>query len=325
MGYPITRMRRLRRTAEIRTLIRETRLDPSSFMKPLFVVSGEGVRRPIPSLDGQFHLSPDEAVREVRRLRELGVPSVLLFGLPETKDPVGTSALDPDGPVPLAVRRIKETVPEMVVATDICLCEYTDHGHCGILRGEGVDNDRTLDVLSSMAIVHAESGADMVGPSDMMDGRVGAIRRALDERGLTDTLILAYSAKFASAFYGPFREAAGSAPAFGDRRSYQMDPPNGREAMREVALDVDEGADIVMVKPAMPYLDVLREVRAQFDLPLAAYQVSGEYAMIAAAAQAGLLDRRAAALESLTAIRRAGADILITYFADEAASWLRAL
>ena len=319
MSFPEVRMRRLRQSPEMRELFAETRLHPSMFVKPLFVVPGSGVRREIPSLPGQFHLSPDEAAREARSLREKGVLSVLLFGLPEVKDAEGTSALDPQGPVPMAVRRIREASPGTVVMTDVCLCEYTDHGHCGILRGDEVANDVTLEALCAMALVHAEAGAQVIAPSDMMDGRVGAIRHALDGADFSDRLVLAYAAKHASVFYGPFRDAAGSAPAFGDRRTYQMPPGNAREAMREVRLDIEEGADAVMVKPAMPYLDIVRRVREMTDLPVAAYQVSGEYAMIEAAAAAGGLSREGAILESLTAIHRAGADIIITYYADIAA------
>jgi len=319
MSFPELRMRRLRQSPEMREIFAETRLHPSMFVKPLFVVPGSGVRREIPSLPGQFHLSPDEAAREAASLRGKGVLSVLLFGLPEAKDAEGTSALDPEGPVPMAVRAIREASPGTVVMTDVCLCEYTDHGHCGILRGDEVANDVTLEALSAMALVHAEAGAQVIAPSDMMDGRIGAVRHALDGADFSDRLVMAYAAKHASVFYGPFREAAGSAPAFGDRRTYQMPPGNAREAMREVRLDIEEGADAVMVKPAMPYLDIVRRVREMTDLSVAAYQVSGEYVMIEAAAAAGALSREGAILESLTAIRRAGADIIITYYADVAA------
>jgi porphobilinogen synthase len=316
---PTERPRRLRRTAALRRLVAETAVTPDKLIQPLFIVPGRGERRPIPSLPGQFHLSPDEAAKEARALAALGVGGVLLFGLPATKDAAGSSAKDPEGPVPLAVAAIKAAVPDLPVFTDVCLCEYTDHGHCGIVVDGQVDNDATLPHLAEMAVVHARAGADVVAPSDMMDGRVRAIRQALDEEGFPHVAVLSYAAKYASAFYGPFREAAGSAPAFGDRRSYQMDPANGREALREIRLDLAEGADAVMVKPALPYLDVIARARAVVDVPLFAYQVSGEYAMIEAAAAAGLLDREGALLESLTAIRRAGADAIITYYARRVA------
>jgi porphobilinogen synthase len=292
-------------------------------MYPLFVVPGRGVRKPIAALAGQFHLSPDEAARAAAEARAAGVLSVLLFGLPAAKDPTGASGADPEGPVQQAVRAIKAAVPDMLVATDVCLCEYTDHGHCGLVRDGIVDNDATLPHLARQALSHARAGADLVAPSDMMDGRVAAIRDLLDEEGFNHIPIMAYSVKYCGAFYGPFREAAGSAPQFGDRKTYQMDPARRREALIEVDLDIAEGADLVMVKPAGPYLDIVRQVRDHCDLPLAAYQVSGEYAMLMAAARAGLLDEKGACLESLIGIKRAGADIIITYLAPRAAAWLR--
>lgn len=319
----IRRPRRLRASAALREMVQEATLAPGDFMYPMFVVPGEGVKEPIPSLDGQFHMSPDEAAALAAEVWSLGVKSVLLFGLPATKDACGSSGADPHGPVQLAIEAIKAKVPGMVVATDVCLCEYTDHGHCGLLKGQVVDNDATLPHLAKQALSHARAGADMVAPSDMMDGRVGAIRALLDEEGFSHVAIMAYSVKYAGPFYGPFRDAAGSAPRFGDRRAYQMDPARRREALTEVDLDIEEGADIVMVKPAGPYLDIVRDVREHCHLPLAAYQVSGEYAMIMAAAEKGLLDLREGALQSLVSIKRAGADIIITYLAPQAARWLR--
>jgi porphobilinogen synthase len=313
------RPRRLRRSAAIRALVRETRLSADMFIYPLFVCSGEGQRREVPSMPGVFQLSIDEAVREASAARADGVPGVLLFGLPDDKDAVGSAAYDPEAPVQSAVRAIKREVPELLVITDVCLCEYTSHGHCGILAGEEIVNDASVEQLVRAALSHAKAGADIVAPSDMMDGRVGRIRDALDDAGHTGVGIMAYAAKYCSAFYGPFRDAAGSAPAFGDRRSHQMDPANVEEALREVALDVEEGADIVMVKPAMTYLDVIARVKQEFGLPTAAYHVSGEYAMLKAAAQNGWIDERRAMMETLTAIKRAGADIIITYYAREAA------
>jgi porphobilinogen synthase len=312
------RPRRLRRTPAIRSLVRETRLSPDNFLYPLFVVPGEGRRREVPSMPGVYQLSVDEAVREAEAARAEGVPGVLLFGLPEEKDDVGSSAFDPEAPVQSAVRAMKREVPGLLVVTDVCLCEYTSHGHCGILVDEDISNDATVEQLARAALSHASAGADIVAPSDMMDGRVGRIREALDGGGFTGTAIMAYAAKYCSAFYGPFRDAADSAPAFGDRRSHQMDPAHVREALREVALDIDEGADIVMVKPAMTYLDVIARVKDEFDLPTAAYHVSGEYSMLKAAAAKGWLDEPRAMMETLTAIRRAGADIIITYYAREA-------
>ena len=324
IGPEIHRGRRLRRTHSLRALVRETRLDPAMFVAPLFVRPGQGIREPIGSMPGHDRLSVDELGREVERLLEVGVRTVLLFGLPESKDPEGSGAWADDGIVQSAVRELRRAAgDEVVVMADICLCEYTSHGHCGVLRGASVDNDATLALLSRSAVSLAEAGADVVAPSAMMDGQVAAIRAGLDEGGLPDTAILAYAAKHASAFYGPFREAADSAPSFGDRRSYQMDAANGREAMAEVLADVDEGADMVMIKPAGPALDLVAAARAAVRVPVAAYQVSGEYAAICAAAERGWLDKRAAALESLTAIARAGAGVILTYFAHEAAAWLR--
>jgi porphobilinogen synthase len=302
--------------------VRETRLDPAGFILPLFVCPGEGVRREISAMPGNYQLSIDELVREGEQARSLGLGGVILFGIPESKDELASGAYADDGIVQRAVRALKREVPGLVVITDVCNCEYTSHGHCGkVVNGE-VDNDATLEWLAATAVSHARAGADIVAPSDMMDGRVAAIRRALDGAGFAMTPILSYAAKFASVFYGPFREAAESAPKFGDRRSYQMDPANAREAMREIELDIEEGADIVMVKPAMPYLDLIRMARDRFDVPLAAYQVSGEFSMLVAAAERGWLDRERAILESLTAIRRAGAGLILTYFAKEAARLL---
>jgi porphobilinogen synthase len=324
MAFPQTRLRRLRATRALRGLVRETQLEPADLVHPMFVAHGIDRREPIDAMPGVDRLSIDHAVAEAKEAAELGIPAVLLFGIPAAKDAEGSGAWDEEGVVQLATRAIKEELPQTIVITDLCLCEYTTHGHCGALRPDGsVDNDQTIELLSRTAIAQAHAGADIVAPSDMMDGRVGAIRQALDEDGLTDTPILAYSAKFASAFYGPFREAADSTPSFGDRRGYQMDPANGNEALREARLDVEEGADIVMVKPALPYLDVIRRVKDETGMPLAAYNVSGEYAMVKAAAAAGYLDERAAVLETLTSIRRAGADIVITYHAKDAARWLR--
>jgi porphobilinogen synthase len=313
------RPRRLRSSAAIRGLVRETRLSPDMFLYPLFVRSGDGQRREIASMPGVFQLSVDEVVREASAARAEGIPGVLLFGLPDQKDPAGSLAFDPEAPVQSAVRALKREVPGLLVVTDVCLCEYTSHGHCGILVEEEVANDVTVAQLVRTALSHAAAGADVVAPSDMMDGRVGAIRSALDEAGFTRTAIMSYAAKYCSAFYGPFRDAAESAPAFGDRRSHQMDPANVEEALREVELDIEEGADIVMVKPALPYLDVIARVKAEFGLATAAYHVSGEYAMLKAAAANGWIDEERAMMETLTSIRRAGADIIITYYAREAA------
>ena len=313
------RLRRLRTSDAMRALVRETRLSPDTLMLPLFVCAGEGVRREVSSMPGVFNLSVDQAVTEVRAARADGIRSVLLFGLPEQKDDVGSAAYDPEAPVQSAIRALKRQLPDVLVVTDVCLCEYTDHGHCGIIIDGEVANDPTVDQLVRTAISHAAAGADIVAPSDMMDGRVAAIRNALDERGLEHVAIMSYAAKYYSAFYGPFREAAGSAPKFGDRRSHQMDPANALEALREVGQDIEEGADIVMVKPALPYLDIITRVKDTFGYPTAAYHVSGEYAMLKAAARNGWIDERRAMLETLTAIRRAGADIIITYYARDAA------
>ena len=317
------RHRRLRRSEGLRRLVAETRLSPADFVYPLFVVHGQGVRDEIPSMPGQYRISLDQVGREADDLRTLGVPAVLLFGLPAVKDDEGSEAYADGGIVQDAVRACKQAAPDLVVITDVCLCEYTSHGHCGVVADGEVDNDRSVELIARTALTHARAGADLVAPSDMMDGRVAAIRETLDDAGYVATPIMAYSAKYASAFYGPFRAAAESTPQFGDRRGYQMDPPNAREALREIADDVDEGADIVMVKPALSYLDVLSQARREFDLPLAAYNVSGEYAMVKAAGAAGWVDEQRVTLEILTSIKRAGADIIITYHAKEAARWLR--
>ena len=319
MSFPIQRPRRLRRDANLRRMVRETRLSVDDLVMPLFVVPGRGVENPVASMPGVAQLSVDRAVEECKTIRDLGIPGVILFGIPEQKDSLGSGAYHDDGIVQRAVRAIKEHVPGLVVITDVCLCEYTDHGHCGVVKSGDVDNDATLDLLVEESLSHVRAGADMVAPSDMMDGRVGAIRRALDAEGFSQTPIMAYSAKYASGFYGPFREAAESTPQFGDRRSYQMDCANTDEALREVALDVEEGADIVMVKPALPYLDVIRRVKDRFDVPLAAYSVSGEYAMLKAAARNGWLDEVRVVHEALTGIKRAGADVILTYFAKDVA------
>jgi len=323
MPFPSERPRRLRRSERLRAMVRQTRLSADRLIYPLFVVPGRGVRKEIGSLPGCFHLSVDEAAREAREVEELGIGGVILFGLPEGKDPLGSQGYADDGVVQQAVRAIRKDCRDLLVFTDVCLCEYTSHGHCGVIEGEEVRNDPTLDLLARMAVSHARAGAHVVAPSDMMDGRVGAIRSALDSTGHTDVALLAYSVKYASAYYGPFREAADSAPQFGDRRSYQMDPANAREGLREVRLDVAEGADMVMVKPALPYLDVIRAVREAVDLPVAAYNVSGEYAMLKAAAQKGWLDEKRATLETLTSIARAGADVILTYHAKDFARWVR--
>ncbi|MDQ2896667.1 MAG: porphobilinogen synthase [Actinomycetota bacterium] len=327
MSFPQTRLRRLRATHALRGLVRETRLDPADFVYPMFVAHGLDRREPIAAMPGIDRLSIAHAVSEAGEATALGIPAVLLFGLPAAKDEQGSGAWDEEGIVQLATRAIKRAHPELLIITDLCLCEYTSHGHCGVLRagpdGPTVDNDATLELLARTAVSQARAGADLIAPSDMMDGRVGSIRAALDDDGLTDTPIMAYSAKFASAFYGPFRDAADSTPAAGDRRGYQLDPANDEEALRETRLDVQEGADIVMVKPALPYLDVIRRIKDDTAMPLAAYNVSGEYSMLKAAVAAGYLDERAAVLETLTAIRRAGADIVITYHAKEAAQWLQ--
>jgi len=322
--YPDERMRRLRSSEAMRRLVAETSLDPAQFIYPLFVVHGRGVKERIGSMPGNYRWSVDLAAEEARRIARLGIGGILLFGIPETKDEAGSEAYADDGIVQQAVRAIKDAAPEILVCTDVCLCEYTSHGHCGLIDDCGrVLNDPTLEVLAETALSHARAGADVIAPSDMMDGRVGAIRLALDEAGFVDAVIMAYSAKYASAFYGPFREAAESAPQFGDRRGYQMDPRASRQALREVEQDIEEGADIVMVKPALAYLDIIRLVRDTFEVPVAAYNVSGEYAMVRAAAGRKWVDRRAITMEILTSIKRAGADIIITYHAPEAARWLQ--
>ena len=323
MYFPDYRPRRMRRTENLRRMIRETSLSVDDLIYPLFVVPGKGVRDPISSMPGQYHFSVDELVREVAKTKDLGIPAIILFGLPETKDEVGSSGYDPEGIVQRGLRAIKEEVEDIILITDVCLCEYTSHGHCGVLKGDEVDNDATLELLARQALSHVKAGADMVAPSDMMDGRVSEIRGVLDEEGYAHIPIMSYAAKFASAFYGPFREAAQSAPSFGDRRGYQMDPANSREALRETALDVEEGADIVMVKPAMAFMDIICLVREEFGLPVAAYNVSGEYAMVKAAAEKGWIDEKKVTLELLTGIKRAGADMILTYHAPDVARWLK--
>jgi porphobilinogen synthase len=335
MTFPTTRPRRLRRTQALRRMVRETNLRPDQLIAPLFIRHGSGVSRPITSMPGHAQLSVDMAAREAEALAELGIPAVLLFGIPAHKDALGSENYDPEGIVPQAAYAIKQAVPELLVISDMCCCEYTDHGHCGVINAPGVPgyderldagyllNDPTLSILAKASVVHAQAGADVIAPSGMIDGMVATIRGALDQAGLANTAIMSYAAKYSSAFYGPFREAAESPPGFGDRSQYQMDPGNTREAMREVALDVAEGADMLMVKPALAYLDIIAKVRDRFDLPLAAYQVSGEYSMIKAAAERGWIDERRAALESLTSIARAGADMIITYWAQDAVKWLR--
>ena len=323
MSFPATRLRRLRKTGVLRDMVRETELSPKHLVYPMFVELGTDSRTPIDAMPGVERLSISHAVEEAGQAKELGIPSVLLFGIPTDKDEQGSGAYDDEGVVQLTVRAIKDAHPELVVITDVCLCEYTSHGHCGVVRPDGqVDNDLSLELLAKTAISQAAAGADVVAPSDMMDGRVGALRAQLDAEGYSETPIIAYSAKFASAFYGPFREAADSAPAMGDRRGYQMDPANAREALREARLDEQEGADVLMVKPALPYLDIIRRVKEETGMPLAAYNVSGEYAMVKAAAARGWLDEPAAAIESLTAIKRAGADVIVSYWAKELAGWL---
>ncbi|MCK9274813.1 MAG: porphobilinogen synthase [Syntrophales bacterium] len=323
MSFPDYRPRRLRKNEHFRRLIRETVLSVDDLVYPLFVTFGKKVKKPISSMPGHFQMSVDYLVKEVKEARDLGIPAVLLFGIPDKKDEFASGAFAEDGIIQVAVRAVKEAVPDILVITDVCLCEYTSHGHCGMLEGDSIENDSSIEVLGETALSHAVAGADMVAPSAMMDGQVLAIREALDEKGYDGVPVMAYSAKYASCFYGPFREAAESAPRFGDRKSYQMDPANSDEAIREMTLDVEEGADIVMVKPALPYLDVIRRAKEEFDLPLAAYNVSGEFSMIKAAANMGWLDGEKAMMESLTAIKRAGADIIITYFAKEAAAVLR--
>ena len=323
MLFPVYRPRRLRKNENLRRMIRETSLSVDNLIEPLFVVPGKGVRKPISSMPGVFQLSVDELIREAREVQAAGIPAVILFGIPDKKDDRASGAYASEGIIQRAVRALKDQVPDLIVIGDVCLCEYMSHGHCGLIQDGDVDNDATLELLARTALAQAKAGIDMVAPSDMMDGRVAEIRQALDENGYENLPIMAYSAKYASAFYGPFREAAESAPQFGDRRSYQMDPPNAREAIREVSLDVEEGADIIMVKPALAYLDVICRVREEFDLPVAAYNVSGEYAMVKAAAQQGWLDEERVMMEILTAIRRAGADLILTYFARPAAAKLR--
>jgi porphobilinogen synthase len=322
MRYPIYRPRRIRAQENLRRMVRETRLSVDHFIDPLFVVPGAGVRHEIQSMPGNFHLSVDRLLEEVKEVQDLGIPAVMLFGLPEQKDAVGSSGYAEDGIVPRAVSALKKAVPGMTVIPDVCLCEYTSHGHCGVVEGEHVLNDASIELLAKAALAYVRAGADMVAPSDMMDGRVQAIRQALDGAGFSHTPIMSYAAKYASSFYGPFREAADSAPQFGDRRSYQMDPANSHEAMREVRLDIEEGADVIMVKPALPYLDIIYRVKQTFDVSVAAYNVSGEYAMIKAAAQQGWIDGELVMMESLLGIKRAGADMILTYFAKEAARLL---
>lgn len=322
MNYPEYRPRRLRQNENFRRLVRETKLSVDDLVYPLFTVPGKGIKKPINSMPGNFQMSIDHLVKEVAGAKDLGIPAVLLFGIPDKKDEAASGAYARDGIIQKAVREIKNKVPEILVITDVCLCEYTSHGHCGVLEGDTVDNDSSLELIAETALSHAEAGADMVAPSAMMDGQVGAIREALDEAGRESVPIMAYSAKYASCFYGPFREAAESAPKFGDRKAYQMDPPNALEAMREIELDIAEGADIIMVKPALAYLDIISRARAEFDLPVAAYNVSGEFAMVKAAANLGWLDGERAMMEMLVSIKRAGADIILTYFAVEAAKLL---
>ena len=322
MFQPVYRPRRLRSNENIRRMVRETKLSPDDFIYPLFVTHGKGVKKEIGSMPGNFQQSIDNIVKDCEEVMGLGIPAVLLFGIPEHKDEVGSEAYSDEGIVQHAIKAIKNKLPELIVITDVCLCEYTSHGHCGVIKNGVVQNDATLELLAREALSHAKAGADMVAPSDMMDGRVGAIRDTLDGHGFHDTPIMSYAAKYASSFYGPFREAAESTPQFGDRRSYQMDAPNSREALREVALDIDEGADIVMVKPALAYLDIIYQVRQQFNLPVAAYNVSGEFSMIKAAAKMGWIDGERAMMESLIAMKRAGADMILTYFAKEASALL---
>jgi len=323
MKFPVYRARRLRRNETVRRMVRETFLRVDDLICPLFVRPGKGVKNPISSMPGQFQFSVENLIKEAKVIHGLGIPAVLLFGIPKTKDKIGSAAYAHDGIVQNAIRSLKDAIPQLIVITDVCLCEYTSHGHCGVVKGNDVNNDATLDLLARMALSHAEAGADMVAPSDMMDGRVGAIRKKLDDQGFTHIPIMSYAAKYASSFYGPFREAAESAPQFGDRKSYQMDPANAREAMREIRLDIEEGADIVMVKPALPYLDIISRVRMECELPIAAYNVSGEFAMVKAASQLGWIDEERVMMEILVSIKRAGADLIITYFAKEAARYLR--
>ena len=320
--FPITRLRRLRRSATLRDMLRETTLSTNDFIYPLFVVEGEGVKNPISSMPGQYQMSVENIVDECDELSKLGIKAILLFGIPAEKDEVGSGAYDDNGIIQKAVRAIKAAHPDLLIVTDVCLCEYTSHGHCGVIENEYVNNDKTLELLVKEAVSHAKSGADIIAPSDMMDGRIGAIRSGLDQNGFSDIPIMSYAAKYSSAFYGPFREAAESAPQFGDRKTYQMDFGNSDEAMREIALDVKEGADIIMVKPALSYLDIIRRARDEFAMPLAAYNVSGEFSMVKAAAERGWIEGEKIMMETLTAIKRAGADLIITYFAKEAAELL---
>jgi len=328
-SFPITRLRRLRSTPTLRRLVRETQLSVDDLIYPMFVRYGRKARLPIKSMPGQYQFSVDMLVKEAERIAKLGIGAVILFGIPKTKDPLGKSGYSKTGIVPKAVRALKKALPELCVITDVCLCEYTSHGHCGVVVKSGkkftVDNDETLDLLSKMALVHAQAGADVVAPSDMMDGRVGAIRDALDGHGFEDVVIMSYGAKYASAYYGPFRDAAGSAPKFGDRRAYQMDPANAREALREVALDIEEGADIIIVKPALAYMDIIRAVKETFEYPTACYNVSGEFAMVKAAAAKKWIDEKRVVLETLTGFKRAGADLILTYHAPDAAKWMKKL
>ena len=321
-NYPTKRLRRLRYNPILRDMVRETELSKNDFIYPLFVVPGKGVKNPVKSMPGVFQLSVDELVKECKEVESLGIPAVILFGIPEHKDEKGSEAYDPNGIIQKAVKAVKSEVKNLLVITDVCLCEYTSHGHCGLLKGEEILNDETVDLLVKESLSHVEAGADIVAPSDMMDGRIAAIRKALDDNGFNKTPIISYAAKYSSGYYGPFRDAADSAPAFGDRRSHQMDIANALEALREVEEDIEEGADIVMVKPAGPYLDIIRQVKDKFGMPTAAYQVSGEYAMIKAAALNGWIDEERVMLESLTAIKRAGADMFLTYFAKDAARWI---
>ncbi len=322
MLFPDYRPRRMRRNEAFRRMVRETQLSVNDLIMPLFVVEGKDIKNPIPSMPGQFQLSTDHLVKTAHEAYNLGLPAIILFGLPKSKDPLGTQAYAKDGVVQKAIKEVKNQVPELMIITDVCLCEYTDHGHCGVVEGQQIDNDATLDLLARAAVSHAKAGADMVAPSDMMDGRVTEIRGALDDENLSHIPIMSYAAKYCSSYYGPFREAADSAPQFGDRRSYQMDPANSLEAVREAAMDVEEGADVIMVKPALPYLDIIYRIREEFDLPVAAYNVSGEYAMVKAAEQLGWLDGQRVMMETLTSIKRAGADMILTYFAMEAAKGL---
>ena len=323
MGYPLHRPRRLREQSGFREMFCETTLRLKDLIYPMFVIHGRKVKIPVASMPGVYQFSVDQLIKEIRELMELGIRSVILFGIPETKDALGSSGYQPHGVVQEAVNVLKNMYPGLMIITDVCLCEYTDHGHCGVVDNGHILNDPTLELLAKMAVSHAEAGADMVAPSDMMDGRIAIIRKALDQSGFSNLPIMAYSAKYASGYYGPFREAAGSAPQFGDRRSYQMHPPNSDEALREVALDIEEGADVVMVKPALPYLDIIRRVKDTFNCPIAAYNVSGEYSMIKAAAERGWLDEQRVVWESLTGIKRAGADVILTYFAPQVAQWIK--